>query len=631
MSDDTSNLPTTRAIQDLKNHKFTIKDYQRGYKWKAQQVLDLIQDIDGFDPAKDGPFYCLQPLALMPTDDSGEYEVIDGQQRLTTIYIILSVINGVKPHFEISYETRNASETFLPSILESLKDEHVLGCGLSDLTKVEEQVSDQWKVYIQTHPDHNNTDIYHFFLAFKVIKTWLTEHSDKSKYLHMKLMSDTHFIWYIEKNEGNAKTVFRNLNSGKILLTNAELIKAHFINQLKDSNSDIQTLRQNELATEWDNIEKTLHDPRFWFFLTNETDEDRYETRIDLLFGILAGSPKYSSDKYFTYRKFTDKSAPDHKLDWKHLKLCFYQLHEWYEDNDFYHLIGYLVYAEICNLSTIILDIRNNPKSKSELRKYLVSKIRDFFLSFLNESKNKTLKAYLEILKYDSPEPIKRQLVKTLVLYNIQVTRTSKAHYRFPFDKLKNHEWSLEHIHAQNADDLSTVSEIRSWITDIESLMKDVAKCKKDTDFTLDKSTQDLFTKIRETLTSPENRENEKINEVLKQQIATFSKHITDLFDLHNIRNLALLDGSTNSSFSNKCFRKKREALIQLDKQSWEINEQRPKPFIPIGTTYIFLKYTSSDPTNLDLWGWQDREDYFDHLCDTLKYYLVPANGDSHE
>jgi hypothetical protein len=75
----------TIKIRDLAKYQFSVKDYQRGYKWTIQQVLDLLEDINGFK-SDNGGFYCLQPLALMclskeKKDFEKRYETSNGSSK----------------------------------------------------------------------------------------------------------------------------------------------------------------------------------------------------------------------------------------------------------------------------------------------------------------------------------------------------------------------------------------------------------------------------------------------------------------------------------------------------------------------------------------------------------------------
>ena len=109
------NVLELKNINQVLTYNFFIPGYQRGYKWTKQQVIDLLNDIDSFsikefsitdsktrEVEKVSTWYCLQPLVVkqLSDDDIAKYElsdinpgtwyeVIDGQQRLTTIYLII--------------------------------------------------------------------------------------------------------------------------------------------------------------------------------------------------------------------------------------------------------------------------------------------------------------------------------------------------------------------------------------------------------------------------------------------------------------------------------------------------------------------------------------------------------------
>ncbi len=614
-----SNLtqPTTFSIEKLSGNSFFVEDYQRGYKWSVQQVVDLLTDINEFE--EKGDFYCLQPLALIDMGDN-KYEVIDGQQRLSTLFIILSIIDS--PIYEITYRTRASSEMFLKNI-KSLDDINMLDFPPTNenVDKTEQSIIDLWKEYIQNNQILDNTDNFHFFMAYITIKNWFTNGSvDKVVFLR-KLKYDTRFIWYVESNESDPKIVFRNLNSGKIALTNAELIKANFINQLKDQNKEIQKLRQNELASEWDKIEQELHNDSFWFFINNSTDSERYETRIDLLFELMVEKqPKNNSDKLYTYRKFTQiQENSESVYSWEDVILYFYQLKEWYEDNELYHLIGYLVYTDVKS----IRDILNMSKEigKKEFRLELVLSIQNYFNEFVKKSKLDL--EYLEILDYRETY---KQLTNTLLLYNIEIYIMSNAHYRFPFDLFKNQKWSLEHIHAQKAEAFTKVSEVKIWCDEIEKLQKEIEGIASKNEETTESFPHTDFNEIKQEVKVHEDNNTSQISDSLQKKIVSFNDSIFSFFKLDSIKNMALLDGATNSSFSNKPFGDKRDNLIEIDKKKWDSDSKKQKPFIPIGTKNVFMKYTSSDISQMNFWGWKDRLEYYEHIKEVLHIYL-PAKG----
>lgn len=611
--------PTTIPINKLAGNSFYVEDYQRGYKWSVQQVIDLLVDINEFE--EKGDFYCLQPLALIDLGNK-KYEVIDGQQRLSTIFIILSIIDS--PIYEITYKTRASSEDFLKNVKElnaiSTLDFHPTN---ENIDQTEQAIIELWKDYIENNKNLDNTDNFHFFMAFITVKNWFKNCNINSTLFLKKLKQDTRFIWYVESNESDPKIVFRNLNSGKIALTNAELIKANFINTLKDENREIQKLRQNELAAEWDKIEQELHHDSFWFFINNSTDKERYETRIDLLFELMVDKqPKNNSDKLYTYRKFTQtNNEREFAYSWENVILYFYQLKEWYEDNELYHLIGYIVYTDVKTIRDILEMSRE--KGKEEFRLELITAIQKYFEKFIKNSKSDL--DYLEILDYHDSY---KQLTNTLLLYNIEIYIISNAHYRFPFDLYKNQQWSLEHIHAQKTEDLRKVSEVKIWLEEIEKLYDELIKTGDDEDQESFPSSD--LQSIKQAIQESEDNNTLDITDSMQKQIIIFNESIVKYFKLDSIKNMALLDGATNSSFSNKAFGKKRDALIDIDRKKWSLDDGKKKPFIPIGTKNVFMKYTSSDISQMNFWGWKDRLEYYKHIEEVLDVYL-PVKGSAND
>ena len=85
-------------------------------------------------------------------------------------------------------------------------------------------------------------------------------------------------LWYELSKDSDAISEFRKINTGKIYLTDAELIKALFLRKQKDVLEHIQMQR----ALEWEAIENTLHNDSFWYFLNKRGNE--LPNRIDFIF-----------------------------------------------------------------------------------------------------------------------------------------------------------------------------------------------------------------------------------------------------------------------------------------------------------------------------------------------------------
>ena len=236
----------TKTIGELKDYRFFVPSYQRGYRWTEHEVTALLDDIYEFS-TEGNKSYCIQPLAVKNRDD-GSFEVVDGQQRLTTIYIFMKIasqeIRSATPPFELEYKTRSDSAVFLKS--------------LSDDKDLEKE-------------KNKNIDFYHIASAYEKINHWLDSQPDKSvaiQELNTKIRKNVFFIWYELPIDNDPIAIFTKVNLGKIPLTNSELIKALLLN--KDNFSTDINKRQTEISVAWDRIEQGLRNDSFWYFLNEE-------------------------------------------------------------------------------------------------------------------------------------------------------------------------------------------------------------------------------------------------------------------------------------------------------------------------------------------------------------------------
>ena len=304
-----------KSIQDLIGKRFVVPSYQRGYRWQRINVLDLLNDLCDFIHSEKS-IYSLQPLVVY---DSGQdiYHVVDGQQRLTTISILLGYLGQEK--ISIEYESRKG----------------------------------QLNTFVE---ESENIDQYHVNQAFLSIKEWFEAHNEKEKDLFIEVLTgrsnkNVSFIWYCTKDD--EVSTFIRLNKDKIALTNSELIKALL---LKKGNFDGDTmLIQKSIAVEWNRIENTFNDNAFWGFL--RPIEDTRSTRMDFLFDVIKsknllsyqpnegmGNDQYTTFRYFySYFKDMDNKELAFSKIWENVDMLYNIFVHWYNEIELYHYIGFLI------------------------------------------------------------------------------------------------------------------------------------------------------------------------------------------------------------------------------------------------------------------------------------------------
>jgi len=411
-----------KTVNELRKEiAFSIPSYQRGYRWDEQQVLNLLDDIYDFMQSGSSEFYCLQPVVVREHDNQNmpgykNYEVIDGQQRLTTIKIILSYLG--RANYPISYETRPDSEHFL-----------------NNLDSVE---------------DHKNIDYYFFRKAYDTVLEWFSQPREDGETLedefHIALGKSVKVIWYEVDPTIEVREVFSRLNIGKIPLTNAELIKALILK------SDEK--RKLERANEWDSIERKLRNDRLWYFINPKKD---YSSRIELLFDLYTKNTRaVSPDKFFTFYEI--QKQPDLSNVWQKIKGYLALFEEWFEDRELYHYIGYLTQRR--HISEII-DLYDDVNTVD----------KQAFRNSLKQLIHKQMEGIdISQLQYGADND---RIKNVLLLFNIATTLTQQNHEaRFPFDAYGKGRWSIEHIHAQNTEGLRTKEQWQAWIRDSISLFE---------------------------------------------------------------------------------------------------------------------------------------------------------------
>lgn len=585
-----------KKIDEIKGN-FTIEAYQRGYRWGKDEVEQLLDDINEIP---DGQNYCLQPVVVKYVD--GVYELIDGQQRMTTLYLIMKYLNAyVDINYSIEYATRKGDNGHVGSkeLLETI-----------DTTNLSSPSSNIDELFIKK--------------SYSIVKKWFNGEKTKMMSFAHKLQNYVTIIWYEVDEDEDSVNIFTRLNIGKINLTNAELVKALFLSRgKKDSEGryagnpyGIEEKKQHEIALGWDSMEKDLHDEKFWTFITNEKS-DRYPIRMELLFDMIEMKPNDESN-FYTFNRFYERfKNSDNRYDtWELIERYMQQLKEWYNDFDMFHHIGFLVATGTS--VKFLLDIAmstENPIKKSDFRFKVLDMIRERMIFLVGEKDNKEEIDYAE-LNYEKHSEF---IQCVLLLFNVETIRQKgDKNIRFPFNRYKNEgTWSLEHIHAQNSESLKTNQEWKEWLEihkkSLESLEVD-SKKKKEIDDVI--SELDIvISHINEIGYKGSTRD--EFNNVAPAVIKILSEG-DDKSQMHTLSNMALLTVGENAALNNSTFDVKRMKIIAMEKAG---------EYIPICTRNVFMKYYSSSDTKLHFWSEEDRKCYIAAMNHVLYDYIEKKNG----
>lgn len=624
------------SVKDIvsKYKKFNVPSLQRTYRWGEKEITLLLNDLYEFyntneDSTND--FYPLQPLILKKSNKNDDtWNVLDGQQRLTTIKLIASYLEMGKDYcLDISYDTREKTKDFLDNI--SNKKEEDVGTSM---------------------------ELYYIFHAYEVIKAWFQKDTEKINAIRNVLFEKerTRFVVQEMNSDDDEAKTFQNINQGRIPLSCSELIKALFLGHIFESHKIDNNCRfaysfdgyglfipinpikekqeltriQNFIAKEWNDIETVLMHDEFYSFVCPE--KEKSINRMDFLFKVACRNEKfkkYNTDDPFNaiYECIKDGKVVDNiSCSWNVVFKCFNRMQKLYYDFDAYHLVGFCN-CEHIGISEDFNKYCNDDEKMDEFKTVIREKIKGKVLSDIK----------IDDLHYgESNDKIK----EILLLHNLQSYSDEKL--RFPFnlyDGGKNYD--IEHIHA-TAEEKADKKSRYEWYKNNYSAIKNLKKEKlKDSDylneisprFNTAKDLFDFFEKGYEKGCKEKNfdtfkdEEFNKLREIMIKDNLDNEKE--DLSKDDGIRNLCLLDSTTNRSYKNSLFITKREMILKKAKGEMD-KEDYVYPLL-LCTERIFLKFYSNvdSDDNLNFWTLKNREAYLKDISKKVTEFLKLKGEDT--
>lgn len=658
-----------KSFHELLKMHFIIPPYQRGYRWESRQVEELLEDLLDFVKSlktrknrnNDGrePYYCLQPITVVKhTENTDTYFVVDGQQRLTTIYILMH------------YLSKNSDYEY-PVYRFTLPSRDVQSEYLANLKFMEDD-----KDFIE------NIDNFYVKKAYSTIVAWFSKDGHdryKGKIRDIFAMqpeedeeqNDVRVIWY-EISSTEAHKAFRELNYGKIPLTSTELVKALLL-QERNTASFGQYSRgaSYRRALEWDSMEHALQNPYLWSMLAESNDStlSHMELILDFVANRLNDEMTDENGKRPIERKESKEVRDDfnyqvvyeylrrhdNNIDavedvWKRIQTIFNLISNWYSNRHWYHLIG------LCR----ILQGKKRRKRR-EFVEYIYKMSvdengtpveRPIFTMNLEKETGRLVRldrdTTLEELRYDEHN---ESIIKVLQLLNVEeAIKDNTEERRFAFHLFETFNvTSLEHIHPQNITYDISYQEFKTWFerrsedfallndTELRALLQNENGNEQNSDsIDIDsmvamrkKEVAAAIQKLRELTSDKKIYSDDSNHGEIVRNSTILDGFFGDLAgirpeEMHSIKNLALVDKNTNSALQNYLLDRKRSILMDRhDKCDISNPDDLKGTYAPPATRKVFCKeYSRNSPGDMRLWRPEDRNNYFKIIVNTYNYYI---------
>ena len=258
-------------VQDIltENKKFIIPSYQRPYSWTVDNAEQLIDDIYKSSQSEENEYFIGSMICI--NKGQNQYEVVDGQQRLTTLSIIVSELKKIIPIQGIKDDLQ---KRVLPiDVYSDETDEPRLIVRKKEYVLYKYYILQDSKDYKPEKP--SDTELV-FISNAETIRDYLLRLSvDELKLLAKYILQNVYIVFVQTDDFASSFRLFNVLNSRGLPLSNADLLK----NALFESAST-HNKKSEQIESAWSQIEDMVGVRRLDKFLTlhklsEKKDRDR--------------------------------------------------------------------------------------------------------------------------------------------------------------------------------------------------------------------------------------------------------------------------------------------------------------------------------------------------------------------
>ena len=613
-------------LEEYEANKYFIPPYQRGYKWSSKgrnsQVYKLMDDLYTAYHHNEKKEYYLQFITIKKLEDNKVLELIDGQQRLTTLTILLAVLQ-----YEInilqnppSYQFSIANKLLLYGVRDNVQEFFEKYIYDNNIKTIIETAN--WNEFINKNEEYNEQDIWYIFEAVKCISNFL-----KNKFKDLKgynefndyILEDVKILLNYIDTDVNTEEIFTNLNINKVELTNSELLKGLFLTYSGTEQTDITAKEIKELrcfmGRHWDDISYWTNIPKIeqFFFSKKILDGDKSIESFLFAFASIYGYETQEKNNEVQKENKRDINVFNYfETKTRNLELKFYCydcfekmiifkqiLNDWYNDNDIHNKLGYLnsrkskPFKFLKFLKDSINFLENNIKTRPEIKEILKKEI-------VNALPNP------ENIEYGENDDGIHDILLAISVFDNLKDNTFFDFFQY-HKEYEDHEdnWTLEHIFPQTPKALPNmlgIDDLKLIKTLLGNSLNDYDSIKEKLNTLYIDDVENLYNNVKSKIESDKLEYTDNEKKIIYELIG--------MNKLHSIGNMALLTGKLNSSNSNGMFDSKRMNIVK------KVSEGH---FVPKHTYNVFSKLLGVNMTpDLRTWTSKDIDVHEQYIKDKI-------------
>lgn len=266
-----------------KNQKLVIPEYQRPYAWSDEQIQTLFDDLVEYTENNNESTYFLGTIVSYENENN-EQEIIDGQQRITSLFLLLRALYSKLQSMMETPESKNFKSQIESALWE--QDELTAEVDYEKILITSKVIGDESNqvfsnILITGETENGAEDNYssNYNLFINLIEQYVTSQPELFYWFIRNILNKAILLPITADSQDTALTIFSTLNDRGLALSDADIFKAKIYNHLdKDKKVDfIETWQQlDEAATNSnESIQKLFY---YYMFYLRAVDNDRNTT-----------------------------------------------------------------------------------------------------------------------------------------------------------------------------------------------------------------------------------------------------------------------------------------------------------------------------------------------------------------
>ncbi|WP_261116908.1 DUF262 domain-containing protein [Streptococcus mitis] len=267
-----------------KNKKFAIPEYQRPYAWTTDQIQTLFDDLVEYTSGeeKDSTYFLGTIVAY--ENDENEQEIIDGQQRITSLFLLLRALYSKLSSMSETLQSKN----FMRQIEAAMWEQDELTAEV-DFEKVlivsrvvgEEENNIFTNILVTGETEKGRKDTYseNYKLFVELIEDYASKEPELFYWFIQNVLNRAILLPITADSQDTALTIFSTLNDRGLALSDADIFKAKIYNYIDNS-------QKKDFIEEWKLIDESASNANesiqklfyYYMFYLRAKENDRNTT-----------------------------------------------------------------------------------------------------------------------------------------------------------------------------------------------------------------------------------------------------------------------------------------------------------------------------------------------------------------